>query len=110
MNTSRLHDGTKKGRAVKDRRGKGAERGGAAPLDPATALEDLRTRLVEVEALANATSRMADRLPLVRRRDRRYVARLQALVIVTASVAEAALGEADEMVACLSGRGLGRAR
>lgn len=74
------------------------------PIDPTTAFEDLRHDLADVEALAVAAEGALESLPPGTTRDqRRGIGRLYALVEATASAASAALDQADEKLACISG-------
>jgi hypothetical protein len=74
-------------------------------FNSATALEDLRCRVTEIEALAHAACQEAAHLPgATEANARRAIGRVQALVQTTAEVARAVLDEADEMVANIGDR------
>jgi hypothetical protein len=78
---------------------------GLGAFEAATAFEELRQELVDIEALAAAADAALECIPFERNHERRRASgRLQALVAATAAAATAALDQADEHLERLSRR------
>jgi hypothetical protein len=78
---------------------------GPGTFEAATAFEELRQKLVDVEALAAAADAALEGIPFERNYARRRASgRLQALVAATAAAATAALDQADEHLERLSSK------
>jgi hypothetical protein len=109
MSTNPPRDGTKPStrvkRSTRSMRGRSQtadDAGATREFHPGTALEDLRCRIVDLEALAHSARQAADRIPFVPDPAlRRILARAQALIIAAAGVAEVVLDEADELISRL---------
>jgi hypothetical protein len=78
---------------------------GPGTFEAATAFEELRHELVDVEALAAAADAALEGIPFERDHERRRaLGRLYALVAATAAAATAALDQADEHLERLSSK------
>jgi len=78
-------------------------------FEAGTALENLRDKVVDIEALAGAAAAVADTLPApTTKRQRLAVGRIQALTTMTSRQARASLRFANTQVAALTAQLEGR--